>query len=198
MAVLCSFRQYPNLSLLLTRDGLMDWMLGFFRSGAHDLYFLQREGWGSHSWILFIWFAVNTWFASIFLYLFWFLFYVDGVYFRYCWTEMWDNSKLLFFIFGIHSAVFWTEDTGSTYHLKRFICVSAVMRVCLYTQEWRFACSGVCVRVCATFIVSLCVVLYDIFVCKYVFETLDLKQQTRDFILRQLYPASYGTQNHHC
>lgn len=54
----CILRQYyvasDSIQILASCWPIMDWMLGFFRSGAHDLYFLQREGWGSHSWILFV------------------------------------------------------------------------------------------------------------------------------------------------
>lgn len=62
-------------------------MLGFFCSGAHDLYFTKRRlripFLNSVHFIMFVVVVVvvNMWFASILLYLFYFFLHFYGVYF---------------------------------------------------------------------------------------------------------------------
>lgn len=154
-AVLCSFRQYPNLSLQLTQwtDGLnvgifplwRSWSL-FYKEKAEDpiLEFCSFDS---------VVVVVNMWFASIislFIFCIFMVFILPRVILllsnrdvrrMVMYYAVW--SKLLV-IRGFFSASWeffasgdtfrWMEDTGSTYHLKRFICVRAVMRVCMYAR----------------------------------------------------------------
>lgn len=76
----------------------------------------------------------------------------------------------------------------STYHLKRFICVRAVS-VFVCTQEWRFACSGVCMHPCWLYSITLCSSIR--YLCMQASFWTPIWSSSW-----QLYPASYGTQNH--
>lgn len=145
----------------------MEWMLGFFCSGAHDLYFYEEKAEDPIECSVLFFFVVavvivvNMWFASIFLYLFlhfygvilpWVILLLNGDVMYYA------VSSKLFLIQGfpmhpgkyLHqgiysiSVVFRIKDTGSTYLLRRLICVRVVMRVCTYARvkDCMFRCAS--------------------------------------------------------
>lgn len=131
MAVLCSFGQYPNLSLQLTQwtDGLNVGIFLLWRSWS--LFYKEKAEDPILEFCSFDYFCcccccycckyVVCFHTSLFIFAFlWCLFYQGWFY--YCWTEMWDTwwcimSKLLliqgfsmhcgkFLHQGIHSVVF--------------------------------------------------------------------------------------------
>lgn len=159
-AVLCSFRQCPKLRLRLTQwtDGLnvgifmlwRSWSL-FYKEKAEDpiLEFC------SFNFVV----VVNMWFASIFRYLF-FAFFAflllsnrDArhlVMYYAAWSQL-----LVIRGFSMHCEKFLHQGTHSV-EWKTLVAhiiwsaSSVCVRLCAFvcTQEWRFACFGVCMRLC--------------------------------------------------